>query len=53
MNKLLLAGALVASFAGGYAVAPREQLDTVVKQDGVFTTDTTEVLAATVTSLKE
>ena len=53
-NKKLAisAGALIATFALGYSLAPREILDSNVVQSGLFTVDTTKVLSATVTSLK-
>ena len=53
-NKKLAisAGALIATFALGYSLAPREILDSNVAQSGLFTVDTTKVLSATVTSLK-
>lgn len=51
-NATIAAAALAGTFAAGYGLAPREQLDTEVKQAGVFTTDTARVLAATVTSLR-
>ena len=51
-NLALYTGALVAAFALGYRLAPREILDSNVVQSGLFTVDTTKVLSATVTSLK-
>lgn len=38
--------------AVGWHVAPREMLDATTKQTGMFTTDTTHILSATVLSLR-
>jgi hypothetical protein len=48
---LVVAG-LLAAFALGFWLAPREQLDTTVAHEGIFTTDTERVLATAVQSLK-
>ncbi len=40
------------AFGAGYWVAPREILDSEVKHDGFFRTDTVKVLSATVESLR-
>lgn len=48
-----IAAVVLAAFGGGYVLAPKEQLDREVRQSGVFTVDTTEVLSATVQSLKK
>lgn len=48
----ILAATHVAALLVGYNVAPRELLDTEVRQSGLFTTDTMKVLSATVRSLK-
>jgi hypothetical protein len=40
------------AFGGGWWLAPREQLDSVVKQTGFLQTDRRRVLSATVESLK-
>lgn len=42
----------VAAFGLGYWVAPKDQLDTEVEQSGLLQTDTKQVLAATVESLR-
>ncbi|MEO9462236.1 MAG: DUF4230 domain-containing protein [Marinomonas sp.] len=42
----------VAAFAAGYYVAPKEQLDEVVEQNGLLQTNTAKVLATTVESLR-
>lgn len=49
---LLLAGTHLATFALGYQAAPRELLDTEVRQTGFFQADTMEILSATVSSLR-
>jgi len=49
--KVLAATHLAAGFTG-YALAPREQLETEVKSTGFFTTDTKRILAAAVVSLR-
>lgn len=49
--KLLAATHLAAGLAGFWA-APKELIDTEVKQSGMFTTDTIHVLSATVLSLR-
>jgi len=51
-NTIFAIAALGAAFFAGYHAAPREILDTEVKQAGIFTTDTTRVLSATVRSLQ-
>lgn len=42
----------LAAAAAGFLVAPRELLDTTVKQSGIFTTDTMHILSATVLSVR-
>ena len=42
----------LAAAAVGFWAAPRELLDTTVKQSGIFTTDTIHILSATVLSLR-
>lgn len=49
--KLLAATHLAAGFTG-FAIAPRELLESDIKSAGIFTTDTRRVLAATVLSLR-
>ncbi len=49
---ILLAGTHLATLGLGYGVAPRELLDTEVRQSGFFKADTMEVLSATVGSLR-
>lgn len=51
-NWTILAASHLAVGITGYTLAPREMLDTEVKQAGFFTVDTKKVLSATVTSLK-
>lgn len=51
-RKWLLAGTHLAALGVGYQVAPREMLDTQVKQTGFFQVDTRKVLSATVASLR-
>ena len=48
----LLAGTHLATLSLGYSMAPREMLDTEVRQAGFFQADTMEVLSATVSSLR-
>ena len=48
---LVVAG-LIAAFALGFWLAPREQLDTTVAHEGIFTADTERILATAVESLK-
>ena len=48
---LVVAG-LIAAFALGFWLAPREQLDTTVAHEGLFTADTERILATAVESLK-
>lgn len=48
----ILAGTHIAALIAGYQLAPREMLDTEVKQTGFFQADTLKVLSATVNSLK-
>lgn len=48
-----LAICTVAAFGGGYLVAPKEQLDKVVESRGFFSTTTSQVLSATVESLRK
>lgn len=49
----LVAGACLASFGLGYVIAPTEQLDTEVTDSGLVSTTTTQVLSATVESLRK
>lgn len=49
----LIAVACLASFGIGYIVAPTEQLDTEVTNAGLVNTTTTQVLTATVESLRK
>ena len=42
----------VAALAAGYWYAPKEPIDTEVKQTGYFQTDTTKILSTTVDSLR-
>lgn len=49
----LLAATHVVALGVGYVVAPRELLDGEVRHTGIFTVDTTKVLATTVESLRE
>ncbi len=53
-SKLAVVGlvAFLGGSATGYSIAPREILDSEVEQAGIFTTDTKQVLSATVTSLR-
>ena len=48
----ILAGSSLAAFGIGYIVAPTEQLDTQVTDGGLVSTTTTQVLTATVESLR-
>jgi hypothetical protein len=48
----LLAGTHLATFALGFQLAPREMLDTEVRQTGFFQADTMAILSATVSSLR-
>ena len=48
----LLAGTHLAAGVAGFAMAPRELLETEVKHTGFFTTDTRRVLSAAVESLR-
>ncbi len=48
----VLAGTHLAAAIAGYAMAPRELLETEVKHNGFFETDTKRVLAAAVESLR-
>jgi hypothetical protein len=49
----LLAASHVAALGVGYVVAPKLPIDSEVKHTGLFTVDTTKVLATTVESLRE
>lgn len=49
----LLAATHVAALGVGYVVAPKQPIDSEVKHTGLFTVDTTKVLATTVESLRE
>ena len=49
----LLMGSSLAAFGIGYIVAPTEQLDTEVTESGLVSTTTTQVLSATVESLRK
>ena len=49
----LLMGSSLAAFGIGYIVAPTEQLDTEVTDSGILSTTTTQVLSATVQSLRK
>ena len=49
---LLIGGACLASFGVGYTIAPTEQVDTEVTDSGFASTTTTQVLSATVESLR-
>lgn len=57
ISKRHVAAALVATHVAalgvGYAVAPKQQLDTEAKHTGFFQLDTTKVLATTVDSLRD
>lgn len=48
----ILVGSSLATFGIGYIVAPTEQLDTEVTDSGLASTTTTQVLSATVESLR-
>ena len=48
----ILMGSSIAAFGIGYIVAPTDQLDTEVTDSGILSTTTTQVLSATVESLK-
>ena len=48
-----LVGSSLAAFGIGYIVAPTEQLDTEVTDNGLVSTTTTQVLSATVESLRK
>ena len=48
----LLMGSSLAAFGIGYMVAPTEQLDTEVTESGLVSATTTQVLSATVESLR-
>ena len=48
----LLAGTSLAAFGLGYVVAPKNPLDREVRHTGLASTSTTQVLSATVESLK-
>ena len=49
----LLMGSSLTAFGLGYIVAPTEQLDTQVTDSGILSTTTTQVLSATVQSLRK
>ena len=49
----ILVGSSLAAFGVGYIVAPTEQLDTEVTENGLVSTTTTQVLSATVESLRK
>ena len=49
----LLAATHVVALGAGYVAAPKQLLDGEVKHTGIFTVDTTKVLATTVESLRE
>ena len=49
----ILAATHIAALGIGYVAAPKELLDSEVKHTGLFTVDTTKVLATTVESLRE
>ena len=49
----LLMGSSLAAFGIGYIVATTEQLDTEVTDSGILSTTTTQVLSATVQSLRK
>ena len=49
----LLMGSSLAAFGLGYIVAPTDQLDTEVTDSGILSTTTTQVLSATVQSLRK
>ena len=49
----ILVGSSLAAFGIGYIVAPTEQLDTEVTDSGLISTTTTQVLSATVESLRK
>ena len=49
----LLMGSSLAAFGLGYIVAPTDQLDTEVTDSGILSTTTTQVLSATVESLRK
>ena len=49
----LLAATHVAALGVGYVVAPKQPIDSEVKHTGLFTVDTTKVLATTVEILRE
>ena len=49
---MLLAGTHLATFTLGFQLAPREMLDTEVRQSGLFRSETLGILSATVTSLR-
>lgn len=51
-RAVLIAATHLAAFGVGYAVAPKDPVDTVVKNKGFFQVDTTKVLATTVESLR-
>lgn len=49
----LLAGVSLAAFGGGYLYAPKDPVDKEVVSRGMFSTTTSQVLAATVESLRK
>lgn len=49
----LLFASHVAALGGGYLLAPKQPIDTVVEHTGYFQVDTKKVLSATVESLRE
>ena len=49
----ILMGSSLAAFGIGYVMAPTQQLDTEVTDSGLFSTTTTQVLSATVQSLRK
>ena len=49
----LLMGSSLAAFGIGYIIAPTEPLDTEVTDSGILSTTTTQVLSATVQSLRK
>ena len=53
VSLTVLAAVSLAAFGIGYVVAPKEQLDSEVSERGFFSTMTTQVLSATVDSLRE
>lgn len=52
-GPVILVASHMAALGAGYVLAPRQLLDADVRHTGLFTTDATKVLAATIESLRE